>query len=70
MKGSTFLINSTMDQIVIDVNDPIFEIQIAPAKSKTLSDSHTASDKNCDHRLPSLIAVIFEQVIHEHLLLC
>ena len=51
MKGSTFLINSTMDQIVIDVNDPRLEVLTLPELAMAFQDEDsfmTALDNHED----------------------
>ena len=52
MKGSSLLINSAMNQIVIDVYDPILKVQVTPTESNAFTDSHTASDKHGDQSNP------------------
>ena len=58
-----------MDQAVVHAYGAILKIKIFSAKSKTLSYTEPCTYEYCYYRLPSLIAMLVEQIVHESFLL-
>lgn len=63
------IIHLTVNKTVVDVDDPVLEVQIFPSETQAFTDPHSASDQNRDDRLPSMIQMVGIEIIHECFLL-
>ena len=63
------IVNPAVDQIVVNVDDPVFEVQVLPSEAEALTYPHSGPDQNRDDRLKSLILMVCVEVIHKSLLL-
>lgn len=69
MEVGSRIIHLAVYKAVIDIDDPVLEIQVLLSEAKALADSHPASDQNSNDRFPSLILMVGIKIVHECFLL-